>query len=80
MSGEDENEDVTVIAVVPSVSEDWPVELKDAMARRNEATVTGRCACGAVLVIEGGQAWMAHDDGCSVPEVQQIAERLGVEL
>ena len=57
------------IFVLPKLTEDMPTDLKDALAIRREATISGRCKCGAALSIAtaaGGfaSAVMNHEQDC----------------
>lgn len=42
-----------VAFVIPTISEEMPTALKDALAVRRSAMLTGTCACGARLLIVG---------------------------
>ncbi|MDA8297422.1 MAG: hypothetical protein M0004_12700 [Actinomycetota bacterium] len=60
--------------VLPVIPDDAPVEVKDGLALRNTATMTGRCpACGAVAELatdpcpgEMVHAVMEHETDCPV--------------
>jgi hypothetical protein len=41
------------LLLLPEISETMPPVLRDALAIRNAATVSGRCACGAVRQLDG---------------------------
>ena len=50
-----------VPALLPSINDDWPAALKDALAIRNAASLNGRCACGAVATVSPpGQDGVVH--------------------
>lgn len=59
----------STLYVIPDIDDRLPPDIKDAIARRNAATVTGRCDCGARTRITsraGGviNAEMAHEHDC----------------
>lgn len=59
----------STLYVLPDIDDRLPADLKNAIARRNKATVTGRCDCGARIEITsraGGviNATMAHENDC----------------
>lgn len=59
----------SALYVLPDIDDRLPADLKNAIARRNQATVTGRCACGArtrIISRAGGviNAEMAHQHDC----------------
>lgn len=37
--------------ILPLVREDWPADIKSAIAMRREAVISGRCKCGGVLIL-----------------------------
>ncbi len=55
---------VAYVVIRPSPALPHPV--RQALARRRQATLTGRCACGARLSLEGriGHATMGHESDC----------------
>lgn len=61
-----------VLAIVPAIPDDAPAHIKNGLAIRNTATVTGKCPhCKAVAEItrmpqpgEIGHAVMEHEDDC----------------
>ena len=50
-----------VLYLVPRVDEKLPEVVRRVLARRRHATLTGRCACGAV---RSDIEHMAHEDDC----------------
>jgi len=59
------------LIVLGEVPDDAPAELKDALARRSQASVTGVCACGATVeIVEApgtdglARGVMVHEPGC----------------
>ena len=74
-----------LLLVLPIVPEDAPSELKEALGRRREAGLTGRCACGARFEVETavragtgrlGLAAFLHEADCSASD-ERIAEIAG---
>jgi hypothetical protein len=59
-----------VLHVLPAINDAWPAELKGAVARRRQATLSGRCDCGAQFRMLGQDAagvmhaGMEHERGC----------------
>jgi hypothetical protein len=59
-----------VLHVLPAIDDAWPPELKNAVARRRRATLSGRCACGARFRVLGQDAagvmhaGMEHERDC----------------
>jgi len=68
-----------VLFGVPVIREDYPAELKTALARRRRAMLEGRCECGAVLAVRRQGAVVHHQDGCiaSDASLDAIAVRHG---
>lgn len=72
--------DRPALFVLPEIDDTMPPEVKDAIARRRAANVTGRCPCGAEMVLDGplrpGEVTlghMEHEDDCPVPDDRLIA-------
>jgi hypothetical protein len=64
---------------VPVIREDYPAELKTALARRRRAMLDGQCECGARLRLtrQGSQTDHEHDCIASDDSLDAIAERHG---
>lgn len=71
--------------ILPDIPDDAPVELKNAIAVRNEASRTGRCpGCGAEMQLDGplisgavGSATMYHENECVAHDdaIRDLARR-----
>lgn len=67
--------------VLPEVRDDWPVALKDSIAVRNAASVSGVCpVCGARAevvpdpdVVGLWHAWFAHEPECPALTGDEVA-------
>jgi hypothetical protein len=83
-----------VAFVMPTIDEDWPTELKDAMAIRRQATIDGECQCGATFRLpsraqrraaakDGAMLHIsiAHTDPCPASDhmLDEIARRHGLD-
>jgi len=77
-----------VVIMGVEIPEDAPSELKDALARRNRASLTGVCECGARAQLANGgsadidgivQAVIEHENGCPASDaaIEAIAVRTG---
>jgi hypothetical protein len=75
-----------LIILSVEVPEDAPVELKEAVARRNRASATGTCECGAVVEIVDGpdadglaRGVIVHEDGCCASDeaLDAVIKRAG---
>jgi hypothetical protein len=58
-----------IMHVLPAVTADMPTALREALEVRRSATITGRCGCGAAMVIDrdanGDPAgFMEHEADC----------------
>jgi hypothetical protein len=75
-----------VVQVLPALRDDLHPRIKDAVARRRLASLTGRCDCGGEMEIDGpltpgstvrGRMW--HEPDCSATDIAiaQLFERFG---
>jgi hypothetical protein len=68
-----------MLFVLPSIPDDAPVELKNALALRNRCATEGRCpACGTVPDLEWdehglGHLTFRHDEDCPVLRDEEAA-------
>lgn len=61
----------SVASVVPTISEDLPHALKQALAIRREAQLKGRCRCGArIRILRPGYGVMEHEPECVAVSVE----------
>lgn len=68
-----------VLLVLPTVPDDAPEALKAAIAKRNGATLSGRCDCGATVILGRQGAIIEHEDACEASDVA-IAAIVGRRL
>lgn len=67
--------------VVPILKEDFPTDLKEALARRRLMALTGRCPCGAwtdedgLVLVEHPARCPGHND-----DFAELLARYGVEV
>ncbi|MFY9586741.1 MAG: hypothetical protein WAT66_04720 [Actinomycetota bacterium] len=65
-----ERENEKILILVPSIRDGSSTELKNALATRNHATVSGRCTCGAISRFSHvddqgiGHLVMEHENDC----------------
>jgi hypothetical protein len=64
-----------VVMMLPEIPDASSPDLKNALVRRREASINGRCACGAAFKSLGPatadgvlQVEMNHEDGCSASD------------
>ena len=63
-----------VLFVLPELRDEMPPELREAIARRRNAALTGRCACGAVRsVSSAGRISFGHESGCDADDDSVLA-------
>ncbi len=68
--------DGSVVLVLPDIPDDAPQRVREGMARRRLVATTGRCPCGAELVVPeirpGAVVTVAveHEAGCPATEVE----------
>jgi hypothetical protein len=79
--------------LIPVIDDDWPQEFKSAVAIRREATITGRCQCGAMWSLPSRaerraavrerrelHGEMVHENDCPANDeaIGEIARRHGL--
>ena len=60
------------LIVVPAIREEYPPELKQAIARRRSVVLEGRCPCGADMALRAGYVEIDHEAGCPAPDAPDL--------
>lgn len=73
-----------VLFILPKINDAMPAELKNAITRRRQAALTGRCECGVVrgpmrTAHRVGHAVMRHERDCPASDatIAELARSLG---
>ena len=62
----------------PTIRDEYPTKLKEAISRRNQTTLQGVCPCGATVanveIVAPGPAAVWHEVDCPAPDAGELLD------